>query len=236
MSSNDNELLFSYYNSNIYQSDYDIALQRTSWLNDSLVGFIFDYIQHKNKANNSSVICVSPYTSFILIHETDIDDLQDAYKSINIDYNDTKLIIFPINNNSNITGQGGTHWSLLCIDLYNKTALHYDSMLHSGNSRIAQKLYNNLINFIQVDMNSKVVGIECKQQNNGYDCGIYTCVYAELLYKFIYNQHNNINTFSYTTNDIIRYTADNTTQQYINDYRGIIVTRLNNIIQSSVTK
>ncbi|WP_260696716.1 C48 family peptidase [Rhizobium laguerreae] len=74
------------------------------------------------------------------------------------------FVFLPVNNAG--TGSGGTHWSLLFVDLRGRppVAYHYDS---SGtlNSAIAQGLAARL--------GARLDRVRMAQQDNSYDCGVF---------------------------------------------------------------
>ncbi|WP_311043653.1 zeta toxin family protein [Rhizobium lentis] len=81
-----------------------------------------------------------------------------------IDGGTASFVFLPVNNAG--TGSGGTHWSLLFVDLRGRppVAYHYDS---SGtlNSAIAQGLAARL--------GARLDRVRMAQQDNSYDCGVF---------------------------------------------------------------
>lgn len=41
------KLIISYHDSCLYKSDLDILNSETEWLNDRIISFYFDYLQHE---------------------------------------------------------------------------------------------------------------------------------------------------------------------------------------------
>ena len=41
------KLIISYHDSCLYESDVDILSSETEWLNDRIISFYFDYLQHE---------------------------------------------------------------------------------------------------------------------------------------------------------------------------------------------
>lgn len=122
-----------------------------------------------------------------------------------------KRIFVPINDQhksshmSYTPGQyaGGTHWSLLVIDIIiNSTSenneakpelLFYSFDSHRGyNISAAKAVANKMYSLFQQQYSSlqkdgvtnvNVIDCEALQQNNGYDCGLYTLGFAEALLR-----------------------------------------------------
>lgn len=74
------------------------------------------------------------------------------------------FVFLPVNNAG--TGAGGTHWSLLFVDMRGRqpVAYHYDS-LGTLNSAIAKGLAARL--------GARLDGVRMAQQDNSYDCGVF---------------------------------------------------------------
>ncbi|MBB4444186.1 MULTISPECIES: zeta toxin family protein [Rhizobium] len=81
-----------------------------------------------------------------------------------IDDGRPSFVFLPVNNAG--TGSGGTHWSLLFVDLCEcqPVAYHYDSC-GTLNSAIAQGLAARL--------GARLDRVRMAQQDNGYDCGVF---------------------------------------------------------------
>ena len=145
--------------------------------------------------------------------EDEVSNLTSAWK-LNDDakqQHEIKRIFLPINDEhksshmSYTPGQhaGGSHWSLLVIDIIASTSknetkpqiLYYSFDSHRGYNISAANAVANKMNSIfrqhysslQTDQMTKEANvIECQalQQNNGYDCGLYTLFFAEALLRY----------------------------------------------------
>ncbi|XKL66869.1 hypothetical protein PGB90_010289 [Kerria lacca] len=76
-------------------------------------------------------------------------------------------IFFIINDTSN--GGRGIHWSLLLLNKEVKAFCHYDS-LKSMNYKIALELSKKLSSYFEI---WQIIEVDCEQQTNNTDCGIY---------------------------------------------------------------
>jgi len=176
------DALFSFHNSNIYKDDVRL-LNPPNYLNDELIAFAFEYFQHVLFGESKSVRFISPQTAFIIMHENDADDLKDTVEGCEIE--GKNLVFFPVNDNANITGTGGSHWSLLVFDASDQTFYAFDSASQS-NSRVAKKLAVQLAPFLtneekKTHPETNFVMAKTPQQDNGYDCGLFALGIAEFL-------------------------------------------------------
>ena len=89
-------------------------------------------------------------------------------------------IFFPVNVNN-------THWTLAVVYIFAKRVLYYDSMGGRG-----QRYVEGLLRWVvdeaaaknKVVVNKSEWSLErgvCPQQENGYDCGVFTVVCADFL-------------------------------------------------------
>jgi Ulp1 family protease len=102
-------------------------------------------------------------------------------------------IICPINDSDNVaTAKGGSHWSLLVYvrNTHGGSFFYLDSARHAGSKNLAnaKQVAKILQPVISPDVlasgnPTRFVELECPQQQNGYDCGVYTILFAELVYQ-----------------------------------------------------
>jgi len=101
-----------------------------------------------------------------------------------LNFKDKNFIILPLNNNSEDSA-GGSHWSLLVYSKPDTFFFHFDSLAGS-NSHACKELVNILMGSLNISKDShKVEQVDCLQQNNSYDCGIYALCHADLVCKTI---------------------------------------------------
>jgi hypothetical protein len=155
--------------------------------------------------------------SFIMhqLDESDHDEISNSISVWNLSPPNTtkqqhiKRIFVPINDQyksshmSYTSGQeaGGSHWSLLVIDIITKPPINetkpeiqfYSFDSHRGyNTSAAKAVANKLYSVLQQHYSSmqkdatasvNVIEYQALQQNNGYDCGVYTLGFAEALLR-----------------------------------------------------
>ena len=84
-----------------------------------------------------------------------------------------KLTFIPIND-------GGTHWSLLVFSFAKRSFVHYDSSHLNTNDPFAKEMASTVASLFSFSTYS-IDSANCAKQNNGYDCGVYLIMHAELL-------------------------------------------------------
>lgn len=91
-------------------------------------------------------------------------------------------IIFAVNDNSS-SDAGGSHWSLCVYSKPDNTFFHFDSYSGSNNSSCSK-----LVKILKECLGCKsavIKNVECLQQNNSYDCGIYVLCHTDIVCQAI---------------------------------------------------
>jgi sentrin-specific protease 8 len=89
-----------------------------------------------------------------------------------------KFIIFAVNDNT-INAAGGSHWSLCAWSKPDNTFFHFDSSSGSNNSSCSKlvKILKSCLSCESAETNN----VQCLQQNNCFDCGIFVLCHADLV-------------------------------------------------------
>lgn len=172
-------IILSYHDSLLRESDLKL-LSGPHWLNDNLIGFWFQYLEHDLYRENASQIgFISPeVTQFIKLGVT--EDLENTFKSLNI--KNKELLFLPINDCSLQDSPGGSHWSLLVYRASFHIFEHYDSHTGSVNRYHAENVAKILTPFLlEKGTEAEVFEMECTQQQNGFDCGLHVICNTEAL-------------------------------------------------------
>lgn len=163
------EICLNYHNSLLRKSDVDL-LQEGKWLNDKVIGFWFEYLEHDIYTDDNSVCLIGPEVSqFIKLGSPE----ESVLFTEPLNLRDKLFILLPINDSVSFDSPGGSHWSLLVYSKPEDRYYHFDSM-GGSNSDHAKRAARNM----QIS-NGRVIETKCAQQHNSYDCGVYVCCFTE---------------------------------------------------------
>ncbi|XP_076765830.1 sentrin-specific protease 8 [Xylocopa sonorina] len=178
-----NEIVLSYYDYLLRARDVAL-LQGSQWLNDVIIGFYFEYLDETlNKKGPKLLYFISPELTQLL-KMTDPSQYDIFFNPTNM--SECRCIFFPLNNCNKKDAAGGSHWSLLVYSKQDKTCYHFDSSKGYNNST-ASKFAENLMSYFldKDESNKKFVDVDCPQQDNGYDCGIYVLCLADVITEHV---------------------------------------------------
>ena len=165
-------------NSNLSNIDLK-SLENGGWVTDSIIAHVFGKIQQY--VNEDKLALVKPSITQIFRRSPDPCIVAKTVEDLKLKEKD--YILFPVNNNDRVEGEGGSHWSLLVYisDKRDVNFYHYDP-IRGANNRQANELVRKLSEtdtFCKSKL--KVEEVLVPNQINGHDCGIYTMLYAGLL-------------------------------------------------------
>ncbi|KAI0508413.1 cysteine proteinase [Xylaria bambusicola] len=163
-----------------YLSYYDILLTyedvkalRGDWLTDNNIAFWEEFLEREvlSKYPQAHIVLLRPSMTFLLMKNKDTESVRAALPN----FSGITHIFLPINDNRNVNqAEGGTHWSLLLVSIIDGVAFHYDSCDGSNNNEAWEatcrlsRVLGRPIRFHRL--------LECPQQENGSDCGVYVCI------------------------------------------------------------
>lgn len=154
------------------------TLKYGNWLNDNIIDFYFNLITEKNPR-------VYGWTThfFTTLKQKGYQSVARWAKRRKLDVTTKDLIFVPVN-------IMGTHWALAVINNKEKRFQYFDSLSSRGNAPALQLLRTYMkeegkklgspINFESYEMQA---AIPSPQQNNGSDCGVFTCICANYISK-----------------------------------------------------
>lgn len=183
------EIVLSYHDAIIRQSDYRI-LQSRQWINDSLIEFWYEYLTHNlYKEYSNQLLCLSPSLTQLIKMTDSMDEIRMILQPLNIEQR--KLILMPLNDNMSYD-YGGSHWSLLVfINDGDKSRLeYYDSSIQPQLSmmKIIGQKFSKLLS-----CDSDVHIEQCHLQEDGYNCGIHLiCNSNAICQKYLLNDQRSI--------------------------------------------
>ncbi|VDD80927.1 unnamed protein product [Mesocestoides corti] len=164
-----------------------LTLTGTNWLSDMVINFYMQLLHHRSKRlheSNPSLPRVAVMNTFFypkLVSGTGYAGVRRWTRSISLFDHD--LVLIPIHDR-------GIHWCLAAGDLRKKTLTFYDSMggendlcletllsyLDSESRDKRQRPLEDMAAWKKINTGSSV-----PQQNNGCDCGVFLCTFAEFL-------------------------------------------------------
>lgn len=168
----------------VRQSDIAI-LDGPFWLNDRVIGFYFEHLYRSCFTSSSSkVALLSPEVSQFLKFVSD-DEVSAFVGPLDLEAKD--VIATAVNNESDPSRPGGSHWSLLVYSGQSRQFYHMDSsqgMNRDHAVATAKKIHHFLVKKeresglnLFFDFMFKEVGVA--GQTNGHDCGIHVLYNAE---------------------------------------------------------
>ncbi|KAK9452057.1 uncharacterized protein V1518DRAFT_410257 [Limtongia smithiae] len=173
------DIILEYYDVSVYKADFD-NLRRDEWFNDNNLTFWYEYLEHCEVLpavpRTEDIVLLRPSMVFLLAQTPHPRDLRDVLP----DLAHAKYIFLPINNNKDVDfAEGGSHWSLLVIDMPHRAGYYYDTLddcnIHNG-ERVAHKLAE-LVGILRFELYSVLT----PQQSNGSDCGVMVCMITSAL-------------------------------------------------------
>lgn len=169
-------IVLSYHDSVLRQSDV-LLLEPPQWINDRLIGFEFEY---KSRQYESVAFVTADVAQFVKLSSPD----EISAFVAPLELGSKHVVLVAVNDNDSADRSGGIHWSLLSFVRQHRSFYHYDS-LSKHNTVQAQRIASNLSSLLSTERSS-FQDVECPQQVNSYDCGMYTICYADyVLERFI---------------------------------------------------
>mmetsp|Transcript_4881 Transcript_4881/g.10776 ORF Transcript_4881/g.10776 Transcript_4881/m.10776 type:complete len:425 (-) Transcript_4881:19-1293(-) len=183
------EVLVSRFSVDVTRRQLSCLLPST-WLNDEVVNFYCKLLQERcDRAAGSSTPSCWFTNTFFWGKLSGEGGRSYSYKDVKrwtvrakVDIFTKDFVIFPINVNS-------MHWTCGAINLRDKCFYYLDSMDQSPPSTFVPFLRRYLNDEHLARKGTPLEGvdswcrvhIEVPQQSNGYDCGVFTCCFAECL-------------------------------------------------------
>ncbi|XP_043237568.1 sentrin-specific protease 8-like [Amphibalanus amphitrite] len=162
-------VLLSYHDSVLHESDGEL-LAGPHWLNDKLIQFYLDYLEHEAFPATDVALVGPDVTQFArLCAEPDLVAFLAPLR-----LTERRGVLLVINDCDRPDVPGGSHWSLLAA--VGGRFIHYDSM-SGGNETAARQMARRLAPIL--GCSAKMTEASCSRQQNGYDCGVFALVHAE---------------------------------------------------------
>jgi sentrin-specific protease 8 len=157
----------------------DIALLvPPRWINDQLITAAFELLRTRTLPGDSGWLAVGASEAMMMAHLDDPAQLRMLFEPLKLQTR--RLVLFPVSDHDEPDVAGGTHWSLLAF--YRRDGVesfyHFDSLSHI-NAASAEHLARRVAPLLGTRQ-TRVVACPTPQQENGYDCGMYTIQIAEI--------------------------------------------------------
>ncbi|KAJ2779296.1 SUMO1 sentrin specific peptidase 8 [Coemansia interrupta] len=178
-------ILFSYHDSTLFTSD-PLTLHDGKWLNDAILSFYFEYLANEVLRGDSTIMFLKPALVQCLRLQQDLPSLQSALPP---DMHTKHIIFIPINDGDDVFVQGGSgsHWSLLVCSRTTRGAgltadvtFHYFDSAANANYQVALAVKAKL-EMLLGESHRQIITHSCPQQENGYDCGVFVILFADIL-------------------------------------------------------
>ena len=118
------DIILSYNDVVLRQSDLHI-LSEPEFLNDRIIEFYLSYLH--SQFPSPDIMLVPPSISFWITNCPDGESVKHFVEPLKLP--EKKLIIFPVNDNIDLTkAEGGNHWSLLAFERDANLYVHHDSL------------------------------------------------------------------------------------------------------------
>ncbi|KAH6765591.1 Cysteine proteinases superfamily protein [Perilla frutescens var. hirtella] len=175
--------VLSYNDVVLRRSDLDI-LSGPYFLNDRIIEFYFSYLTSCYPSED--ILLVPPSIAFWIKECPDSASLKDFVEPLHL--STRKLIIFPINDNEDVTmAEGGSHWSLLAFERNANAFAHHDSSSSSFNAANAKRVYRAVTSYTAPGA-TFVDWPNTPKQVNGYDCGVYVTAITRSICEWYFSE------------------------------------------------
>ncbi len=180
-------VLLSFREAYLYAEDVQL-LNDGMWINEACINFIWRCleVEYENTGISldirSVVFFMDPTVVSYLRFQIEPEEYSDFINS-NLIF-EKQWIFIPVNNAQHLL-ESGSHWSLLVYDIRRNVAVHIDSM-KKNNLSAAQSVVSALSKVLvgKISTSIRLINVPheyCPQQKDGYNCGIYMILAADII-------------------------------------------------------
>jgi sentrin-specific protease 1 len=169
------------------------TLKGLNWLNDEVINFYFQMIMSRSQSEDD-LPSVYVFSSFFYTRLTSAKSYNLLRRwTGDVDIFSHDFILIPVHL--------GNHWALCSVNCGEKCLSYYDSMAGGQVNQNGQKLMKRILSYLKKEYEDKKheplpsywtvkpVGItpdvirchSIPQQDNGSDCGVFVCMYADCI-------------------------------------------------------
>uniref|UniRef100_A0A915BFA5 Ubiquitin-like protease family profile domain-containing protein n=1 Tax=Parascaris univalens TaxID=6257 RepID=A0A915BFA5_PARUN len=175
--------VLSYGDTVLHESDLQ-TLKNDTWLNDRILTFAVEYLYDTmlNETEKQKV-CIVQAAVCQMFKFVDWKGATSLCESLSLA--DKEHIIFVMNNHSDPTSPGGSHWSVL---FYHSGDLHFSLVDSLPNPSLdaAQQLLKTITKCLGL-RSAELIVADAAKQRNGSDCGVYAIEFVRI---YLRNLHN----------------------------------------------
>lgn len=171
-------MVASNFNINIKREDL-LTLKDENWLNDAIINYYMNLLMERGRNENSPKVYAMNTFFIPKLLQSGHAGLRRWTRKVDIFSFD--IIPVPVH-------VGEVHWCMAVIHFKNKTIQYYDSM-GRPNNRVLEALEKYIkeesldkknANFDTSDWRKESM-LNCPKQENGSDCGVFSCMFAEFI-------------------------------------------------------
>ncbi|ETL39177.1 hypothetical protein L916_09430 [Phytophthora nicotianae] len=180
------EVLINKYNVDITRRHLQCMLPGT-WLNDEVINFYFQMLSDRDEALVKAGVLPKRSHFFNSFFYTKVSE--NGYNFINVRRWTRKIDLFAMDKIFMPVNVGNMHWCMAVIHMTEKRIQYYDSMHGSGAACLKVLLrylhdeseHKKKQKFNDEGWELMTTTPDTPQQNNGSDCGVFSCMFADYL-------------------------------------------------------
>ncbi|KAG6609116.1 putative SUMO protease [Phytophthora cinnamomi] len=180
------EVLIQKYNVDITRRHLQVLLPGV-WLNDEVINFYFQMMSDRDEALVNAGVLSKRSHFFNSFFFTKVSE--NGYNFINVRRWTRKIDLFAMDKIFMPVNVGNMHWCMAVIFMTEKRIQYYDSM-HGSGAQCLKVLFRYLHDESEHKKKQKfdeegwelvACTPDTPQQNNGSDCGVFSCMFADYL-------------------------------------------------------
>lgn len=153
------------------------------WLNDNIIDFYLQLVKEDVNSRKLNQIHIFSTYFYTTLKEKGYIGVNKWGKRAKVDVSELDMVFVPVNLHQ-------THWALAVIDNKNERFFYVDSLFGDGTDILyllmdymteETKKNHGSLNRRNYSNYSVIGKYECPTQQNGYDCGVFTCTAADYL-------------------------------------------------------
>ncbi|KAJ3437615.1 sentrin-specific protease 8 [Anaeramoeba flamelloides] len=234
--------LLIYKSVTLYKEDLLPLQVPQMWLTDNQISFYYEYLTETvvNKSGKK-IFLMTPPILMLLSYTNSPQEIKEIFQAN--DLSKQEYIFLPINNKTDFDQFSGSHWSLLIFVKSLNTFFYYDS-LYQSNFQIATQFAERLApvlvpETIQKDkfgqeekvFNTNFVEVLSPQQENGFDCGVFSLAFTKFFVENVCDTKTEINEHLFNKKEKL---ANNITQESVTQLRKDLLMIINKLRKEKI--